>query len=32
MTANDVQQLKKTIPYGYAFLVWNPRQKPGGYA
>ena len=25
MTANDDQQLKKTIPYGYASLVWNPR-------
>jgi CHRD domain len=22
-----VQQLKKTIPYGYAFLIWNPRTK-----
>ena len=25
MTANDDRQLKKTIPYGYASLVWNPR-------
>ena len=25
MTANDDQQLKKTIPFGYASLVWNPR-------
>ena len=25
MTANDDRQLKRTIPYGYASLVWNPR-------
>ena len=25
MAANENQQLKKTIPYGYASLVWNPR-------
>lgn len=27
MTANDDQQLKKTMPYGYASLVWNPRTR-----
>ena len=28
MAANDVQQtLKQSIPYGYAFLVWNPQTK-----
>ena len=25
MMTNDGQQLKKTIPYGYASLVWHPR-------
>lgn len=25
MTAHENQQLNKTIPYGYASLVWNPR-------
>jgi hypothetical protein len=25
MAANENQQLNKTIPYGYASLVWNPR-------
>ncbi|HEY6541511.1 MAG TPA: hypothetical protein VIZ18_11255 [Ktedonobacteraceae bacterium] len=27
MTTNDDRQLKKTIPYGYASLVWNPRTR-----
>lgn len=27
MNANDNQQLKKTMPYGYASLVWNPRTR-----
>lgn len=27
MTANNDQQMKKTMPYGYASLVWNPRTR-----
>ena len=27
MAENTVQQLRQSIPYGYAFLVWNPMTK-----
>ncbi|MGH2495123.1 MAG: CHRD domain-containing protein [Ktedonobacteraceae bacterium] len=27
MTVNETQQFEKSIPYGYAFLVWSPQTK-----
>ncbi|HET9999517.1 MAG TPA: hypothetical protein VFQ36_01405 [Ktedonobacteraceae bacterium] len=27
MAGNEAQQFEKSIPYGYAFLVWNPRTQ-----